>query len=219
MFSSLLEKMELFKQETMQDLVKREHQLSFTRQKNAFENINNNPAMDAPSIPEDESEKKSSTQFHEIVEALNTYLSPLLLQLEVSLPRQPSTPLSSSESVRAKSREKEEKPASSASVEVGDYIILLADRFLQQMPLEALAVFKDDSGNSVSRDFSLQLLYNRIHTEQTEEGELKREVKSAKESKQKKNIKTIPINRDLPANCMPVETHRFKYIVDLTMKY
>lgn len=54
-----------------------------------------------------------------------------------------------------------------ASVEVGDCIIVLADRFLQQMPLEALPVFKDDGGNSVSRDFSLQLLYNRIHTEQT----------------------------------------------------
>ncbi|XP_077311369.1 cilia- and flagella-associated protein 46 isoform X2 [Lithobates pipiens] len=214
MFSSLLEKMELFKQDTMQNLLKRQHQLSFTRQKNAFENINNNPAMDVSSIPEDESEKKCSTQFHEIVEDLNTYLSPVLLQLEVSMPRQPTPPLSSSGSVRAKSREKEEKPASSASVEVGDCIIILADRFLQQMPLEALPVFKDDGGNSVSRDFSLQLLYNRIHTEQTEEGEGKREVRSAKESKQKKNIKAVPINRELLANCMPVETHRFKYIVD-----
>ncbi|XP_018424570.1 PREDICTED: cilia- and flagella-associated protein 46-like, partial [Nanorana parkeri] len=215
MFSSLLEKMELFKQDTMQNLLKREHQLSFTRQKNAFENINN-PAMNEDIIPEDESEKKCITQFQEILEALNMYLSPVLHQLKVSQPRQPSPPLSSTGSVRAKSREKEEKPASisSASVEVGDCIIVLADRFLQQMPLEALAVFKDDAVNSVSRDFSLQLLYNRIHTEQTEEGEGKREVKSAKESKQKKNIKTVPIKRVLPANCMPVETHRFKYIVD-----
>nr|DBA15094.1 TPA: hypothetical protein GDO54_004351 [Pyxicephalus adspersus] len=233
MFSSLLEKMELFKQDTMQNLLKREQHLSFTRQKNAFEKINN-PAMNEPSNQEDENEKKYSAQFNEIVEALNMYLSPVLLQLEVSLPRQPSPPLSSSGSLRAKSREKEEKPASNASVEVGDFIIVLADRSLQQMPLEALAVFKDDGVNSVSRDFSLQLLYNRIHTEQTEDGVGKREVKSAKESKQKKNIKAtlhhkkniiastgeiyksdrVPINRVLPANCMPVETHRFKYIVD-----
>ncbi|XP_075699341.1 cilia- and flagella-associated protein 46 isoform X2 [Rhinoderma darwinii] len=214
MFTSLLEKMELFKQDMMQSLLKRGHQEGFTRQK-----ISKNPAMD-PNTGEGERQRKLIDDFHEIVEVLETYLSPVLLQLDFSSFRPPSPPLSTTESVRAKSREKDDKPAttSSASVDVGDCIILLADNSLQQLPLEALGVFKDDGINSVSRDFSLQLLYNRIHRDNTEDVEGKRDVKSAKESKQrgelKKNIKTVPINRVLPANCIPVDTHRFKYIVD-----
>ncbi|XP_069836237.1 cilia- and flagella-associated protein 46 [Dendropsophus ebraccatus] len=214
-FTGLLEKMELFRQDTMQRLLRREHQESFTRRK-----INKDPAMNNPSTVEEEKQRKLMEDFHEIVEVLETYLSPVLLQLDFSPFRQPSPPLSTTESVRAKSREKDEKPAttSSASVDLGDCIILLADKSLQQLPLEALGVFKDDGVNSVSRDFSLQLLHNRIHRDHTEDAEGKRDVKSAKDSKQrgeqKKNIKTVPINRVLPANCMPLDTHCFKYIVD-----
>ncbi|XP_075034359.1 cilia- and flagella-associated protein 46 [Mixophyes fleayi] len=220
MFSGLLTKMELFKQDMMQSLLKREHQQGFTRQKNVFEKINKNPAMNEPSTAEDKSEQKLTGDFHAIVEALETYLSPLLLQLDISPGRQPSPLLSTTGSIRAKSREKEEKPAtaSSASVDVGDCIIVLADKSLQQLPLEALGVFKDDSINSVSRDFSLHILYKRIHREQTEDREGKRDLKSAKESKpradQKKKIKAVPINRVLPTNCMSVDIHNFTYIVD-----
>ncbi|KAG9484777.1 hypothetical protein GDO78_008080 [Eleutherodactylus coqui] len=215
MFASLLEKMELFKQDMMQSVLKREHQENFTRRK-----INKDPAMNDRNRVEDKSQIKHMEDFHEIVEILETYLRPVLLQLDFSPFRQPSPPLSTSESVRAKSREKDDKPAttSSASVDVGDCIILLADKSLQQLPLEALGTFKDDGINSTSRDFSLQLLYNRIHRDHTEDSEGKRDVKSAKESRQrgeqKKTMKTVPINRVLPANCMPVDTHRFKYIVD-----
>ncbi|XP_073541302.1 cilia- and flagella-associated protein 46 isoform X2 [Phyllobates terribilis] len=215
MFKSLLEKMELFKQDTMQSNLKREHQESFTRRK-----ISKGPAMNDPNTEDDERQRKLTEDFHEIVEVLETYLSPVMLQLDFSPFRQPSPPLSVTESLRAKSREKDDKAAttSSASVDGGDCIILLADKSLQQFPLEALGVFMDDWINSVSRDFSLQLLYNRIHRDHTEDAEGKREVKSAKESKQrgdqKKNMKTVPINRVLPVNCMPVDTHGFKYIVD-----
>ncbi|KAM3912864.1 cilia- and flagella-associated protein 46 [Leptodactylus fuscus] len=215
MFTSLLDKMELLKQDTMQNVLRREHQEGFTRRK-----ISKDPAMHNTSTEDDERQRKLTEDFHEIVESLESYLSPVLLQLDVSSFRQPSPPPSLTESLRAKSREKEDKPAttSSASVDVGDCIILLADKSLLQLPLEALGVFKDDAINSVSRDFSLQLLYNRIHRDHTEGSEGKRDVKSAKEPKQrgeqKKNIKTAPINRVLPANCIPVDTHRFKYIVD-----
>ncbi|XP_068112949.1 cilia- and flagella-associated protein 46 isoform X2 [Hyperolius riggenbachi] len=215
MFSCLQEKMELFKQDTMQKILKLEHQQMLTKQKNVFEKINKNPAMDDSYNQEEEGINTNRTQFQAIVQALEDYLNPVLLELELSPPRLASPPLSTTESMRAKSREKEEKPAtaSSTSEEVGDCIVVLADRWLEQLPLEALAVFKDESVSSVSRDFSLQFLYNRIHRVQTE-GEGKRDVKSAKESKQKKNIKTVPVNRVLPAHCMPVETHRFRYIVD-----
>ncbi|KAM4033890.1 cilia- and flagella-associated protein 46 isoform 2-T2 [Anomaloglossus baeobatrachus] len=215
MFKSLLEKMELFKQDTMQSNLKREHQESFTRRK-----INKDPAMNDPKTEDGERQRKLTEDFHEIVEVLEAYLSPVMLQLDFSPFRQSSPPLSVTESLRAKSREKDDKAAttSSASVDGGDCIILLADKSLQHLPLEALGVFMDDGVNSVSRDFSLQLLYNRIHRDHTEEAEVKRDVKSAKESKQrgeqKKNIKTVPINRALPANCIAVDTHGFKYIVD-----
>ncbi|XP_044154029.1 cilia- and flagella-associated protein 46 [Bufo gargarizans] len=215
MFTSLLEKMELFKQDMMQSVLKKEHQESFTRRE-----INRDPAMNDPSTEDGERRQRLAEDFHEIVEALENYLSPVLLQLDFSPFRQPSPPLSVAGSVRVKSRERDDKPVttSSASVDVGDCTILLADKSLQQLPLEALGILKDDSINALSRDFSLQLLYNRIHRDHTEDTEGKRDVKSAKESKQrgeqKKIIKTVPVNRVLPANCMPVDTHRFKYIVD-----
>ncbi|XP_071987329.1 cilia- and flagella-associated protein 46 isoform X2 [Engystomops pustulosus] len=214
-FTSLSEKMELLRQDMMQSVLKREHQESFTRRK-----INKDPSTIDPNTEDGEKQRKLAEDFHEIVEGLESYLGPVLLQLDITPFRQPSPTLSVTESGRAKSREKEEKPitTSSASVDGGDCIILLADNSLQRLPLEALGVFKDDSINSVSRDFSLQLLYNRIHRDHAEDAEAKRDVKSAKESKQrgeqKKNIKTVPINRVLPANCMPLDTHRFKYIVD-----
>ncbi|KAM9325060.1 LOW QUALITY PROTEIN: cilia- and flagella-associated protein 46 [Gastrophryne carolinensis] len=214
-FSSLLEKMELFKQDASQHLLKEEHQQTSTKRKNVFHG-NSDPAMVETNHLQHENVNRGNIQFNEIVEALESYLRPVLLQLEFLPPRQPSPSLSTSESVREKSREKQEKPAtpSTSSVEVGDYTVVLADISLHHLPLEALAVFKDDSINSMSRDFSLQLLYNRIHRQQAEEAEGKRDAKSAKQAKQKKNIKVVPIDRVLPANCISVETHRFKYVVD-----
>ncbi|XP_075613670.1 cilia- and flagella-associated protein 46 isoform X5 [Balearica regulorum gibbericeps] len=51
-----------------------------------------------------------------------------------------------------------------------------------------------------------------------QETEVKTDVEISKETKpkahQKKNVKMAPINRVLPSNCLPVDTHNFKYIVD-----
>ena len=44
-------------------------------------------------------------------------------------------------------------------------IIILADKWLMEMPLEALAMFKSPNLASITRDFSMQMLYNRIHRE------------------------------------------------------
>ena len=42
------------------------------------------------------------------------------------------------------------------------YMLLLADMMLMDLPLEALSILQDDSLCSVSRDFSLQLLHSRL---------------------------------------------------------
>lgn len=55
------------------------------------------------------------------------------------------------------------KDLSAASPE--EYIVLLADRWLLEMPLEALALISSPDFSSVSRDFSLQMIYHRIHRE------------------------------------------------------
>ena len=41
-------------------------------------------------------------------------------------------------------------------------MVILADSDLLKLPLEAMAIFKQDNISSVSRDFSLQMLYHRI---------------------------------------------------------
>lgn len=43
-----------------------------------------------------------------------------------------------------------------------EYVILLADPDLLELPLEALKVFQIDSIASLTRDFSLQLFYHRF---------------------------------------------------------
>ena len=54
-------------------------------------------------------------------------------------------------------------PATSSAPE--ECLVLLAAQWLLEMPLEALAIFSSPAITSLSRDFSLQMLYNRIHKE------------------------------------------------------
>ncbi|XP_053305919.1 cilia- and flagella-associated protein 46 [Spea bombifrons] len=221
-FWDLLARSELFKHDMMQILLKRDYQQSFSRQKNVFEKIqevNKNSEMKESGSLEDEEEKKLLSTFNEIVCDMEAYLSPVLQKLDFSSFRSSTPLLSATEPSRAKSREKDEKhTTSSASVDAGDCFVLLADRSLMELPLEALSVFREEGMSSLSRDFSLQLLYNRIRKAPTAEDESKRDAKSAKDSKpkseQKRNVKIVPTNRVLPQNCLPVDTHRFKYIVD-----
>lgn len=43
-------------------------------------------------------------------------------------------------------------------------MILIADRLLLELPLEGLSAF--DQVTSLSREFSLQMLWNRLHKEE-----------------------------------------------------
>ncbi|PKK28052.1 cilia and flagella associated protein 46 [Columba livia] len=106
---------------------------------------------------------------------------------------------------------------SSAAADFGLCVILLGDTWLMELPLEALRIFKAEGISSVSRDFSLQILYNRMHMAESET-DVKTDVEKSKENKpkahQKKNGKKAPVNRDLPSNCLSVDTRHLKYIVD-----
>nr|XP_056706458.1 cilia- and flagella-associated protein 46 [Euleptes europaea] len=106
--------------------------------------------------------------------------------------------------------------AQAGTADMGECMILLADKYLMELPLEALSIFQQEAISSVSRDFSLQFLYNRIHKEESE-NEVKKDAKSTKESKQKgdyKKGKLLSLNRVLPPNCISVDIHNVKYIVD-----
>ena len=53
--------------------------------------------------------------------------------------------------------------SSGAPMDLGLCVVLLADALFMELPLEALSVFKEEGVSSVSRDFSLQILSNRLH--------------------------------------------------------
>lgn len=54
--------------------------------------------------------------------------------------------------------------------EPGEYVVLLADRKLLELPLEALSILQEEGLCSVSRDFSLQLLHSRLNRDEPEKG-------------------------------------------------
>ncbi|XP_061491602.1 cilia- and flagella-associated protein 46 isoform X1 [Rhineura floridana] len=122
------------------------------------------------------------------------------------------------EAGKAKTKNKEKASTNQAGLEdTGEYMILLVDKFLMELPLEGLNIFQEETISSVSRDFSLQILYNRLHKEESE-NEIKKDVKGAKESKpkgeQKRSMKGPVLNRVLPSNCLPIDIHNIKYVVD-----
>lgn len=53
--------------------------------------------------------------------------------------------------------------------EVGECVMILADRMLLDLPLEALEVLQSDGIVSVSRDFSLQVLHARLQSDEAGE--------------------------------------------------
>lgn len=51
-----------------------------------------------------------------------------------------------------------------------EYLILIVDKFLLELPLEGLSMLNEVT--SLSRDFSLQMLWNRLHKEERGEQRL-----------------------------------------------
>lgn len=99
--------------------------------------------------------------------------------------------------------------------EVADSIILIAGRDLLQLPLEGLSVFDEGTVSSVSREFSLQMLWNRLRKEETE-GHVSRESSGKdrrKRSRAKKGQKAS-LPRVPPASCITVDSDHFRFVVD-----
>ncbi|XP_027134224.1 cilia- and flagella-associated protein 46 isoform X3 [Larimichthys crocea] len=164
-------------------------------------------------------EEMLAARFREIVQDMEDYLNPLLTQFDFSCLRPQDASLPVPE--MTKTKDKDEKGSSvKAPAEQGEYVVLLADQKLLELPLEALSILHEEGVCSVSRDFSLQLLHSRLNRQEPEkvESDNKKETKGGRGTKgkgdQSQAIKAAPVNRVLPSNTFPVDTHNFKYIVD-----
>ncbi|KAL6101538.1 cfap46 [Pungitius sinensis] len=164
-------------------------------------------------------EEMLGLHFREIIQDMEDYLKPLLTQFDFSCLRpQAATPPASE---MTKTKDKDEKGSSvKLPAEPGECVVLLADRGLLELPLEALSILQGEGLSSVSRDFSLQLLHSRLNREEPDkvESDNKKETKGGKGNKGKGDqspaIKVMRVNRELPANTFPVDTRHMKYIVD-----
>ncbi|KAM6916250.1 cilia- and flagella-associated protein 46 [Xenentodon cancila] len=125
--------------------------------------------------------KKLAHHFRDIVKDMEDYLDPLLSQFDFSFVRPAAASLPVSEMTQSK--DKEEEGTS------GQDVVVLADRNLLELPLESLSILREEALNSVSRDFSLQLLYSRLHREKPlkAEGDNKKNTKGGKETKGKED--------------------------------
>ncbi|XP_061232754.1 cilia- and flagella-associated protein 46 [Neopsephotus bourkii] len=210
-FCVLLEKVRLYKQRKVKTYVKQPF----------IQNLQSCVSkMDAtPTEKIHDSGHGLTSDFSEILEMMEEYLKPVLSHVDFSDVREWSTPVSAAESRKMKVKDQNTKhsTARGTPVDLGLCVVLLGDTLFMELPLEALSIFKEEGVSSVSRDFSLQLLYNRVHLANSE-SEVKTDVGISKETKpkahQKKNVRKAPVNPDLPSNCMPVDTNNFKYIVD-----
>ncbi|KAF7668645.1 hypothetical protein LDENG_00299490 [Lucifuga dentata] len=181
--------------------------------------------LEAPQEPQvfplkSTAEEKLSSDFRDIVQNLEDYLHPLLSQFDFSCFRLQDASVSLPETTTPKGKEKGGSAKANSPKEPEEYVVLLADRKLLELPLEALFILQGEALCSVSRDFSLQVLHRRLHRQEAKkvESDSKKETKGGKAAKgrgdQSKAIKVIPVNRILPPNTFPIDTHNFKYIVD-----
>ncbi|XP_026046614.1 cilia- and flagella-associated protein 46 isoform X3 [Astatotilapia calliptera] len=156
-------------------------------------------------------------RFRELVKDMEEYLNPLLKQFDFSCLRPDAASLPTPE--MAKTKDKEEKESSvKMPTEPGEYVVVLADKRLLELPLESMSILKEDSLSSVTRDFSLQLFYSRLKREEKVESDNKKETKGGKGTKtrgdQSQVIKAVPASHVLPSNTFPVDMRNFKYLVD-----
>ncbi|KAM7102431.1 cilia- and flagella-associated protein 46 isoform 6-T6 [Ciconia maguari] len=200
-FCLLLEKVRLCKQQKMESHLKQ------TVIQNLQECVSKTDVTPTERIYDNGHDLTSD--FSEILEIMEEYLKPVLSQFDFCGIREQSASVSAAESGKTKVK--------GTPMDLGLCVVLLADTSFMELPLEALDIFREEGISSVSRDFSLQILYNRVHLAEPET-EYKTDVEMSKETKpkahQKKNVKMARINRDLHSNCLPVDTRNFKYIVD-----
>ncbi|KAL3864704.1 hypothetical protein ACJMK2_006363 [Sinanodonta woodiana] len=168
----------------------------------------------------EEEERMLQEEFKDLVMAVETYLKPIMAEMEGILLPQSTTPASL---VDKPGKEPKEPPPPPQ-----EYMVLLADPDLMELPLETLQVLQSESVVSLSRDFSLQLFYHRYYQEQVQGDDPNGDKKKQKQKgldqpfsripglrdASKKQSKIIPLNRQLNPWCQPVDTMNFRYIVD-----
>ncbi|XP_076025398.1 cilia- and flagella-associated protein 46 [Genypterus blacodes] len=158
-------------------------------------------------------EEKLSSDFRDIVQNMENYLCPLLTQFDFSCFRRQVESLP--ETPKPKGKEKATSAKVSPPKEPWEYLVLLADRKLLDLPLEALSVLQQAGLCSVSRDFSLQLLRSRLNPFLGVESDKKKKSKGGKATKGKADqSEAIKVREILPPNTFPVDTCNFKFIVD-----
>ncbi|XP_068184453.1 cilia- and flagella-associated protein 46 isoform X2 [Antennarius striatus] len=165
---------------------------------------------------EAEAEETRLVCFREIVQDMEDYLDPLLTQFDLSCLR----PQEASEDPDETQSKEDGATADPVPVVPEGYVVLLADRKLLELPLEALSVLQAEGVTSVSRDFSVQLLHRRLQREEplkAVESNNKKETKGGKGGKVKADespaIKAFPVSQT-PSNTFPVETRNLRLITD-----
>ncbi|XP_017369055.1 cilia- and flagella-associated protein 46 isoform X2 [Cebus imitator] len=166
-----------------------------------------------------EEQKPPVHSLRSVLEALEELLQPLFPMLSVSEARV-QTPMVVADSGKSKGKDKERKPSTgpqnTAQPEVADKVVLVADRRLLELPLEGLSMFDEGTISSVSREFSLQMLWNRLRKEDTAEGVTKKEGRSRDSKKRSlaKKGKKGSFPRVIPPDCIMVDSDNFKFVVD-----
>ncbi|XP_010857855.1 PREDICTED: protein CFAP46, partial [Bison bison bison] len=164
-------------------------------------------------------EDRALPRFEAVLKSMEQYLQPLFPLL--SCPPEPRAPIPMvvADSGKTKGKDKERKASLSqgerVQPEVADDVILIADRDLLELPLEGLSVFDDGLASSLSREFSLQMLCNRLRREEPE-GSMKKESRGKDHKKRGTTRKagkgSIP--RIVPSHCVLVDSDSFKFVVD-----
>ncbi|GFO25853.1 cilia- and flagella-associated protein 46 isoform x2 [Plakobranchus ocellatus] len=175
-------------------------------------------------------EAELEEEFEEILRWMNFYLRPVLEPICQSLGLSANLLGSNLNIAEPGAKDKATKDH---ITQQNECIILLADPYLMQLPLEASMYLEKVEGvNSVSRDFSLQLLHNRAQDDRQTETDAKdakgadakkkapkepanfvTRIPGLREAKQKQN-KIIPLDRPPQAWQLAVNTNDFRFIVD-----
>ncbi|XP_078269822.1 cilia- and flagella-associated protein 46 isoform X2 [Rhinoraja longicauda] len=219
--SSLIAKISNYTNNLAQNLLKHEYQCDrMMHRRELFQQLHENQVAE-----KNEKRRKLTAKFENefvedfagIIKSVEEYLNPVFSQFDFTF-APPPTPLAAGmDSAKSKRKKKEEKPVGERttpgpSQDLGEFVIFLADELLMKLPLEALKVLQNDVITSVSRDFSLQLLYNRQYRDKPE---TLNDAKSTKGTEsQKTKAKMTAVDQILPSNFFTVNTHNFRYIVD-----
>ncbi|XP_007452074.1 PREDICTED: tetratricopeptide repeat protein 40 [Lipotes vexillifer] len=163
-------------------------------------------------------EEHAVQRLAEVVKPMEEYLRPLFPLLSCPPEARAPIPTVVADLGKCKGKDKERKESppqgERAQPEVADNVILIADRPLLELPLEGLSVLDEGMVSSVSREFSLQMLWNRLHRKETE-GNVKKESrgKDHRRSIAKKGAKRI-VSRIIPPHCIGVDADNFRFVVD-----